>query len=66
MLPGLVLDTTGPNHLSVRETVEMADRRTSSAAFTFRAKEFVLGMLRQSTSRWRENRVNAQSEHVRF
>ena len=32
MLPGLVLDTTGPNHLSVRETVEMADRRTASAA----------------------------------
>ena len=32
MLPGLVLDTTGPDHLSVRETVEMADRRTASAA----------------------------------
>ena len=43
MLPGLVLDTTGPDHLSVRETVEMADRRTASAAVTFRGKEFVLG-----------------------
>ena len=41
MLPGLVLDTTGPDHLSVRETVEMADRRTASAAVTFRGKEFV-------------------------
>ena len=57
MLPGLVLDTTGPNHLSVRETVEMADRRTASAAVTFREKEFVLGMLRQSTTWGRENRV---------
>ena len=50
MLPGLVLDTTGPDHLSVRETVEMADRRTASAAVTFRGKEFVLGMLRLSTT----------------
>ena len=50
MLPGLVLDTTGPNHLSVRETVEMADRRTASAAVSFREKEFVLGMLRPSTA----------------
>ena len=57
MLPGLVLDTTGPNHLSVRETVEMADRRTAGAAVTFREKEFVLGMLRQSTTWGRENRV---------
>ena len=50
MLPGLVLDTTGPDHLSVRETAEMADRRTASAAVTFREKEFVLGMLRPSTT----------------
>ena len=49
MLPGLVLDTTGPDHLSVRETGEMADRRTASAAVTFRYKEFVLGMLQPST-----------------
>ena len=28
----------------------MADRRTASAAVTFREKEFVLGMLRQSTT----------------
>ena len=35
----------------------MADRRTASAAVTFREKEFVLGMLRQSTTRGRENRV---------
>ena len=49
MLPGLVLDTTGPNHLSVRETGEMADWRTASAAVTFRYKEFVLGMLQSST-----------------
>ena len=53
MLPGLVLDTTGPDHLSVRETAEMADRRTASAAVTFREKEFVLGMLRPSTTWWR-------------
>ena len=43
--------------ISVRETVEMADRRTASAAVTFREKEFVLGMLRQSTTRGREDRV---------
>ena len=43
--------------ISVRKTVEMADRRTASAAVTFREKEFVLGMLRQSTTRGREDRV---------
>ena len=42
--------TTFCNHLSVRETVEMADRRTASAAVTYRGKEFVLGMLRLSTT----------------
>ena len=35
----------------------MADRRTASAAVTFREKEFERGMLRQSTTRGRENRV---------
>ena len=60
MLPGLVLDTTGPDHLSVRETVEMADRRTASAAVTFRGKEFVLGMLRLGTT-GRENRVESSA-----
>ena len=38
----------------------MADRRTASAAVTFREKEFVLGMLRQSTT-WGENRVRPPS-----
>ena len=61
MLPGLVLDTTGPNHLSVRETVEMADRRTAGAAVTFRETEFVVGMLRQSTTWGRENRVESSA-----
>ena len=42
MLPGLVLDTTGPDHLSVRETVEMADRRTASAAVRSARRKFVL------------------------
>ena len=62
MLPGLVLDTTGPDNLSVRETAETADRRTASAAVTLREKEFVLGMLRSSTT-WggRENRVESSA-----
>ena len=34
VLPGLVLDTTGPDHLSVRETGEMADPRTASATLS--------------------------------
>jgi hypothetical protein len=37
----------------------MADRRTASAAVAFREKEFVLGMLRQSTTWGRENRVES-------
>lgn len=59
MLPGLVLDTTGPDHLSVRETVEMADRRTAGAAATFREREFVLGMLRPSTTGARRTALKA-------
>ena len=49
MLPGLVLDTTEPDHLSVRETGEMADPRTASATVKFRDKEFGLGVLQPST-----------------
>ena len=49
MLPGLVLDTTEPDHLSVRETGEMADPRTASATIKFRDKEFGLGVLQPST-----------------
>jgi hypothetical protein len=49
VLPGLVLDTTEPDHLSVRETGEMADPRTASATVKFRDKEFGLGVLQPST-----------------
>ena len=59
MLPGLVLDTTEPDHLSVRETGEMADPRTASATIKFRDKNSNSACCSPAQGR-RENRVESR------